>query len=100
MKHYLMESTAVLQDQATTKNGLDEEQVSLRRQQYGLNKLEEGKKKSLFAKLWDQISDPMVIVLIVAAVISGVVGEIADAVIILMVVVLNAILGVEGGKSD
>ncbi len=101
MKHYLMESTAVLQDQATTKNGLDEEQVSLRRQQYGLNKLEEGKKKSLFAKLWDQISDPMVIVLIVAAVISGVVGEIADAVIILMVVVLNAILGVvQEGKAE
>lgn len=101
MKYYLMENEAVLKEQETTKNGLNGSQVEFRRENYGLNKLKVGKKKSILTKLLEQMSDPMVIVLIVAAIISGVVGEIADMVIILMVVALNSILGVvQEGKAE
>ena len=101
MKHYLEETETVLNSQDTTENGLDSTQVGLRIQKYGKNELAEGKRKSIIAKLWEQISDPMIIVLIVAGVISGIVGEIADMIIILIVVVLNSILGiVQEGKAE
>jgi len=70
-------------------------------EKYGPNKLAEGKRKSLLAKFFGEMADPMVMVLIAAAVISGVVGEIADTIIILMVVVVNSVLGViQEGKAE
>ena len=101
MKYYLEEMQTVLKSQDTTKNGLDLSQADTRLKKYGRNKLEEAKKKTVAQRLLEQVSDPMIIVLIVAAVISGILGEMADAVIILMVVVLNSILGVvQEGKAE
>lgn len=101
MKHYLETTEAVLDTVESSSRGLDSSEVHKRLEEYGKNKLEEGKKKSLLAKLLEQIADPMVIILIVAAVISGIVGEVADTIIILMVVVINSILGVvQEGKAE
>jgi len=101
VKSYQMTTDQVLQETRSTKQGLSRETADERLQATGKNKLEEGKKKSLISKIWDQIKDPMIIVLIAAAIISGVFGEIADMVIILLVVVLNAVLGiVQEGKSE
>jgi len=59
------------------------------------------RKKSVIAKFLDQLKDPMIIVLIVAAIISGLAGEPADSIIILMVVIVNSILGVvQEGKAE
>ncbi|NLF42176.1 MAG: HAD-IC family P-type ATPase, partial [Bacteroidales bacterium] len=101
MKHYFEEIEAVLKSQNSTKSGIDSEQFQERLEKYGKNKLDEGKKKSIIARFLEQLKDPMVIVLIAAAVISGAVKEIADSVIILLVVILNSILGVvQEGKAE
>jgi Ca2+-transporting ATPase len=101
MQHYFESTENVLDQQKTSRNGLNENQVTERLSQYGKNKLAEGNKKTLIARLLGQMTDPMVIVLIAAAVISGAVGELADMIIILSVVALNSILGViQEGKAE
>jgi Ca2+-transporting ATPase len=101
MKHYFEDAGQVLKSQNTTRDGIDSAQFKQRLEQYGYNKLAQAKKKTLVKRFLEQISDPMVIVLIAAGVISGAVGEIVDAIIILLVVVLNSILGVvQEGKAE
>lgn len=79
--------------------GLTQEEIKQRYEQYGFNELAKQKKKSLFIKFLEQFKDFMIIVLIIAAIISGVVGYlegegITDSIIILIVVIVNAIIGV------
>ncbi len=101
MKHYLEEIETVLNSQGTTKSGLDLSESKLRLDKYGRNKLNEGKKRSLATRLIGQLSDPMIIILLAAGIISGAVGEISDTVIIMTVVILNSILGVvQEGKAE
>lgn len=101
MKHYFESIEAVLNQMESSKNGIDPKEASLRLEKHGRNKLDEGKKKTVFARFLDQLKDPMIIVLIVAAIISGFAGEPADSIIILMVVVVNSILGVvQEGKAE
>lgn len=76
-------------------NGLSEAEAQVRLSQFGRNELDEGEKKTLLVKFLEQFKDFMVIILLIAAFVSAVIGhEIADAAIILVVVVLNAVLGV------
>ena len=79
--------------------GLSNEQVVKNREKYGSNELQAQKKKSLFVKFLEQFKDFMIIVLIIAAVVSGVVGymedgKITDSLIIMVVIIVNAIIGV------
>lgn len=76
------------------ENGLNDEEVIRNREKYGLNKLDEGKKDSIWVLFLKQFNNSMIIILIVASVISFFLDEKADAIIILAIVVLNAILGV------
>jgi len=78
----------------TDKNGLDDEKVAQRRKIHGINELQEGKKKTILGMFVEQFKSVMVIILIIAAAISGFLGELTDTVIILAVVLLNAVLGV------
>lgn len=84
--------------------GLSDEKVAERREKYGLNELQGAKKKSVFIKFLEQFKDFMIIVLILAAIISGVVGYIqgegiTDSIIIMIVVIVNAIIGVAQEKK-
>ncbi len=75
--------------------GLSGEEAKKRLAKYGPNSLASKKKKSMFMRLVDQFKDFMIIVLIIAAILSGVVAhEWTDAAIIMIVVILNAVLGV------
>ena len=99
MKEYLKSSEAVINELGTSEGGLTTSQAEERRAKYGLNKLKEGEKKSLIRRFLEQIADPMIIILIVAAVVSGITavyeGEsFADVIIIMAVVIINAVLGV------
>ena len=85
--------------QTNLEQGLTNEQVKQKQEKYGLNELKAKKKKSLFQKFLEQFKDFTILVLIVAAIVSGVVGVsegegITDTIIILIVVILNAIIGV------
>jgi len=104
MKHYLCDTNEVLKHVASTVDGLSEQEAADRLERNGKNKLKEGKKTPLIVRFFKQLADPMVLILIVAAIVSLVVsfieiskggeGEFADVIIIMVVVLLNAILGV------
>lgn len=78
----------------TTENGITDEEAKQRIDKYGRNELKEEKGRTLFDMLIDQFKDIMIIILLVAAAISGFMGEITDTVIIITVVIINAVLGV------
>ncbi|KRN75422.1 hypothetical protein IV73_GL000588 [Weissella kandleri] len=83
------------------KTGLTTEEAKKRLVEIGPNQLKGTKKTSLWQKFLNQFKDFMIIVLIVAAVIAGLTGEVADAVIIMAVVILNAVFGVyQEAKAD
>ena len=81
------------------EKGLTNEEVKKRQEKYGLNQLKAAKKKSLLQRFADQFKDFSIIVLIIAAIVSGAVGiaegeGVTDTIIILLVVIVNAIIGV------
>ncbi len=100
MKYYCEEKELAVSDFNTSASqGLSAAEAKLRLEKNGENKLAEGKKKTLVQRFLEQLADPMIIILIVAAVISGVLGVIegeglVDSIIIMAVVLINAILGV------
>ncbi len=99
-KWFSKETNEIAQELKTDiKQGLNNEQVEEKRQKFGYNELKAKKKKSILVKFLEQFKDFMIIVLIIAAIISGIVGYIegegiTDSIIILIVVVVNAIIGV------
>jgi Ca2+-transporting ATPase len=85
----------VLTELNSTRGGLTKEEAAKRLAEYGENVLEAGEKRTTLQKFLDQFKDFMILVLLAAAIISGTIGhEIADAIIILAVVIINAFLGV------
>ena len=101
MKEYLQESAQVVKDVASDDTyGLAPEEAAARLEKNGLNKLKEAEKDPLWKRFFAQMADPMIIMLIVAAVISALTGlaqgeaDFADVIIISFVVVVNAVLGV------
>ncbi len=99
MKEYLSTKQAVLENVASTETGLTAEEAKNRLEKNGKNKLTEGKKESIIHKFFMQLADPMIIILIVAAVVSAITSVYnkefpSDVIIIMIVVVINAVLGV------
>jgi len=77
----------------SSKNGLSPIEASSRLIKYGLNILATKKNKPVWVYFFDQFKDFMILVLMVAAIISGFMGDIADTIIILVIILLNALLG-------
>ena len=99
MKHYSKDITQVLAEIQSSADGLSSAEAEARLQANGKNKLAEGKKDSLLKRFVDQLMDPMIIILLAAAAISGVLAVVegesmTDVIIILAVVIINAVLGV------
>ncbi|MDF2685704.1 MAG: hypothetical protein K0S55_885 [Clostridia bacterium] len=101
MQWYNKEITEVLKDlNVESYKGLSNNEAEIRLKKYGLNKLEEKKQKPIWKKLLEQFSDFMVIILLLAAVISYITSvmqgnsDILDPIIILIIVLINAIMGV------
>lgn len=108
MKEYLASAEDVLKEQSTSADaGLSTAEAQTRQAKFGPNKLKEEEKTPLWIRFFQQMADPMVIMLIVAAVISAVTGMIqgesewADVIIIMAVVIINSALGViQEAKSE
>lgn len=75
-------------------NGLTSEEIEKRQKEFGANKLASQKKQTLFQLFISQINDVLIYILIAAAIISALVGETSDAIIIAVIIVLNAVIGI------
>ncbi len=99
MKYYCENIDAVLKQTESSAQGLSSAEAEKRLLENGKNKLAEGKKQPLIMRFFKQLAEPMTIILLVAALISGVLAvydgdSFADVIIIMAVVIFNAILGV------
>ncbi|MDO4567442.1 MAG: cation-translocating P-type ATPase [Clostridia bacterium] len=99
MKEYLTELGEVLEAQGSTSLGLSASEAQRRAELYGANKLKEGKRTTVLQRFLKELANPMIIILIVAALVSGITAiyadeSLADVIIIMAVVIINAVLGV------
>jgi Ca2+-transporting ATPase len=99
MRYYLETKEAVFKETGSRDGGLSSAEAVERLARYGKNKLAEAKKDSLIKRFFMQMANPMIIILLAAAAISAVTSAyshegLADVVIILAVVIINAVLGV------
>ena len=99
MKHYCENINIVLEETKSTAEGLSHAEAAQRLEANGKNKLAEAKKASLLARFVQQLMDPMILILLAAAAISGILAVVegesfTDVIIILAVVIINAVLGV------
>ena len=108
-KNYQLDiNETAIKCETNIEKGLTSDEVSTRLNKYGQNKLNEGKKRSIFMKFLDQLNDFMVFVLlgaalisVVLAVVQGESSEIFEGILILAIVLINAILGViQEGKAE
>lgn len=106
MKAYLLDAEQVLNEQKTAAEGLSSAEAAERLRQVGPNKLAEGKKVPLIVRFFKELADPMILILIAAAIVSGITAvyaneSFADVIIIMAVVIINAVLGVfQEGKAE
>jgi sarco/endoplasmic reticulum calcium-translocating P-type ATPase/plasma-membrane calcium-translocating P-type ATPase len=88
-----MKEDRVYKELETGTHGLSKDEALKRQEKYGFNELASKKGKTIWRMLFEQFTDVLVLILIVAAIISGTLGETSDAAVIMIVVVLNAALG-------
>jgi len=93
MNWHLLPVNEVLEVTGSSRNGLTDLVVKNRLEEYGPNELQEAKRKSPFMMFVAQFLDVMILVLIAAAVISGLIGDVKDTIVIAAIVVINAIVG-------
>lgn len=90
---YQLSAAEVCERFGSCEEGFPEKEVQIRREKYGWNELAEGKKKSLIQVFLEQYKDFLVTILIFSAIISGFLGDAESAIVILIVITVNAILG-------
>ena len=115
MKHYLESAEDVLKEVNSTEDGLSSEEAAARLEKHGKNKLAEAEKESLFKKFVGSLADPMIIMLLVAALVQAAVtvfetvkagngahfSDFADVLVILVVVIINTIMSlVQESKAE
>lgn len=83
----------VLSERDSSSKGLSQQQAAQKLEQFGPNQLEEKKKKPAWVIFLYQFKDFMILILAAAAIISGIIGDVADTIIILIIVLLNAVVG-------
>jgi len=93
MNWYNLDISKVFALTGSSPGGLSSSLVEQRIVEYGLNELLEKKKKPVWLLFLKQFNDFMILLLIVAAIISGLIGDIGDTIVILVIVLLNAVIG-------
>ncbi len=93
MNWHIKKINEVYEELSSSPEGLASDEVAKRIEKYGPNELIEVKKKTVFMMFLDQFKDFMIMILVAAAVVSGIIGELADTIAIVVIVILNAIIG-------
>jgi len=83
----------VIEELGTSLKGISSEEAQKRLLEYGPNELTEKEKRTVFMMFLDQFRDFMILILIAAAIISGIIGELSDTIAIIVIIVLNAVIG-------
>jgi P-type Ca2+ transporter type 2C len=83
----------ILKELQSNMDGLPDEEAAKRIQQYGPNQLQEKKKRPVWMLFALQFKDVMILILMVAAIVSGFVGDVKDAIVILIIIIINAVVG-------
>ena len=91
--YQLSNSEVIAKLDVDSKNGLNSSEVKGRQRKFGPNQLPDQQRRTLFSLLLEQFKDFMVLVLIGAVIISGLLGQVEDAIAIIAIVILNAIMG-------
>ena len=94
MNWHLLSLTEVSEKLETSPSGITERTAEERQAQYGKNQIEDKKKKTVVQMLVRQFQDFMIIILIIAAIISGIMGDVTDTIVIVAIVIINAVIGV------
>ncbi|MGX1198637.1 cation-translocating P-type ATPase [Parvibaculum sp. MBR-TMA-1.3b-4.2] len=98
---HAMDEAAVLNALATQAKGLGEEEAARRLESHGPNSLPETRQRGVFQRFLDQFRNVLIYVLLVAAVVTGAIGHVTDALVILGVVLINAVIGfVQEGRAE
>ena len=84
---------AIFESLATSQQGLSSKTAEEKLQQFGPNELQEGKKRTIAGILLAQFKDVMILILLAAAIIAGIIGDLTDTIVILIIVLLNAVIG-------
>jgi P-type Ca2+ transporter type 2C len=92
-EYYRLSTDEAMQLLGVTKEGLVDEEIAQRRKLYGLNELEEAKRKTVIQVFFSQFKDFLVLILMIAATVSAFLGKAESTIVILIVVIINAILG-------
>jgi P-type Ca2+ transporter type 2C len=93
MNWHTSSTDAIFKELQSNADGLTDAEVAKRIQQYGANQLQEKKKKPLWLLFLMQFKDVMIMILMVAAIVSGIAGDLKDAIVILIIIIINAIVG-------
>ncbi|MFV8323428.1 cation-translocating P-type ATPase [Flavobacterium sp. LS2R12] len=93
MNWHLLPLSEITQLLNTTPSGIDDITASERLCEHGKNQIEDKKKKTVVQMVLSQLSDFMILILIAAAIISGIIGDLTDTIIILAIIIINAVVG-------
>ena len=93
MNWHVLPISKITQLLNTNPSGIAPVVVAERLREQGKNQIEDTKKKSVFKMILSQFSDFMILILVAAAIISGIIGDVADTIIILAIVIINAAVG-------
>lgn len=93
MEWHQQETAQAAQNLKSSPKGLTPDEAARRLQEWGPNELTEKKKKTIFMMFLDQFKDFMILILIAAALISGIIGDLSDTIAIVVIIALNAVIG-------
>ena len=99
MKYYTKNIEEILKELDTSLNGITFEEATNRLEKYGYNELSQKKPKTILQMFFEQMKDSMIIILLIASIVSFVLGETAEGVVILAIVFINAIISIVQEKK-
>lgn len=93
MNWYRLKPEEVFKETKSDEKGLSTDEAKRRLQKFGPNELQEAKKRSIALMFLAQFKDLMILILLAAAIVSGIIGDVTDTIVILVIVILNAVIG-------